>query len=196
MHRFSNVSLFLRALFMVSTLAGYSYGEAVGAGYRIGTSVNVMRDPESDAPFFGLAIPQIEYDAPIAGRYLQFELGWGVQWGLTKFYIDHFPDFLPSLGLRLYPAGKIVSIFGNGSWGTFVFNNSTLTAEAGLEFDIPVGHVDGLTSCLALGASVFYREINGLGDFVDGRQWWFTKEGIGIRVGFRGRILESVGDWE
>lgn len=189
-YRFSAIMLFHCTLFAVSAVAGPSYGEDVGMGSRIGFSVNVMRNPGRHKPFYGLAIPQLEVDLPIVGEYIQIELGWGIQWGLTKFYIDHFPDFLPSLGLRVYPNGKYLSVFGNGSWGTFVFNNSTLTAEAGAEFEIPVSTDGDTQKYIALGASVFHREVNGLANFLERYPWRLTTDGVAIRVGFRGRVLE------
>ncbi len=101
-----------------------------GFGAQIGANLLMMRSHRAHPhwPFYSGNIPTFDVDLPIWRRFIQIKLGWKMQWGFTKFYLDNFPIF-PSLGLRIYPNGKYLSVFGSGGWETFLFNNSTLTAE-------------------------------------------------------------------
>jgi len=133
-----------------------------------------------EKPFFAGNIPTIDIGLPIFRRYVQFELGWGVQWGFTHFYIDQFPDLLPSAGLRIYPFGKYLSFYGKGKWSTYVFNNNTLTAECGGNLDIPLGESGNSTAFLSLGGGYFTRKVTGLSDIVDREKhgsWYITSHG-------------------
>lgn len=163
-----------------------------GFSLRLGTDLRMMH--YQDKPFWSGTIPALDVGIPIAKRYIQFELGWGLQWGFSKFYVDHFPDILPSLGLRIYPFGKYVSFYGKGGWGTFIFNNSTLIAETGGDIDIPLSSSNEYSvPYLTLGAGYFYRRVGGLGDFVErsNHPWWYmTGPGVAFRVGLLIRAFD------
>jgi hypothetical protein len=161
-----------------------------GFGAQFGVNLLLMHSVRSRPhwPFFSGNIPTLDVDFPIWRRFIQIELGWKMQWGFTKFYLDNFPIF-PSLGLRIYPNGKYLSVIGKGSWETFLFNNSTLNAEAGVDIDIPTGHDGWITQYLTLGASVSHREVNRAADFIQKDQWWLTGNAVGFHLGFRARKL-------
>jgi hypothetical protein len=91
-----------------------------GHSAKVGFDIRRMHDRQGN-PFWSGSIPTLTGGYPILRRYLQVELCWRMEWGFTKFYLDHFPDFLPSLGLRFYPWGKTLSFYGNGGWGTFLY---------------------------------------------------------------------------
>lgn len=187
----SLVRLFISILTLLLLLCSVRIANAQskeGSAGRLGVDVLRMHD-QKGRPFWAANIPKIEVDYPIASKYLQLELGWKIQWGFSKFYVDHLPDFLPSLGARIYPFGKFLSVYGNGSWGTFIFNNSTLTAEAGADLDIRTGREDGDNSYLAIGAGYGYKHVGHLGDFAPHDQWWITSDYVVFRIGFRFRTL-------
>lgn len=185
------VHLFVSTLTLLVFLCSVRIANAQdreGSAGRLGFDILRMHDQKGKA-FWAGNLPTFEVDYPIASKYVQLELVWKIQWGLSKFYVDHFPDFLPSLGARFYPFGKFISVYGNGSWGTFVFNNSTLTAEAGTDIDIRTGRNDGQNSYLAFGVGYGYKRVGHLGDFVPHSQWWITSDYILFRFGFRFRAL-------
>jgi hypothetical protein len=174
---------------MYSSGAGSSPHD--GVGFRLGANILAMHDQRHER-FLAVSIPSIEIDYPIIGRYLQAEFGFSMQWGISKFYVDHFPDFPPSIGLRVYPIGKYVSGFASVGASTFLFNKWTTTLEAGLDVDVPVGRKNDTIHYVTVGASAFRRDVEGEQNFIHGSQWEISSTGVAFRVGFRGRVL---GDW-
>jgi hypothetical protein len=165
-----------------------------GTGVRLGVSLLEMRDKNNKA-FWAGSIPEMDLDIPLYRRYLQLELGWGMTWGFSKFFVDRFP-WLPSLGLRFYPAGKTVSFYGNGEWGTFIFNNSTLMCEGGADVEFPIAKEHyGSQPFIYLGLGGFYRKVYALGDFIphDEKhdQWYMSSTGVAFRIGLAARTFDS-----
>ncbi|MFA5129383.1 MAG: hypothetical protein WC477_00515 [Patescibacteria group bacterium] len=184
--------LFLLCTFFTASKAFAASDEPDGLSSRIGADLLIMR--HHDKPFYAGNIPTLDIGIPFGRRYAQMELGWAFQWGFTKFYVDQFPDFLPSLGLRLYPFGKFLSIYGKGKWGTFIFNNSTVSAEFGGNIDIKTGNDSGRDNFFSVGAGYFTRRVGGLGNFVERDrhdQWYITSKGFSIHVGFLIRALDG-----
>jgi hypothetical protein len=151
-----------------------------GYTFRFGTDVRFLHD-KNNKTFVAGTIPSLDVGYPIAKRFLLFELGWGMEFGFSKFYVDHFPDFLPSLGLRFYPFGKHMSAFARGGWSTFIFNKSKLTGEVGGDVDIPIGGNDDAKVYISLGGSYFAQKIYHLGDFIEADKWRMSSDGYAVR---------------
>jgi hypothetical protein len=160
-----------------------------GSSAKVGFDIRRMHD-QKDHPFWAGNIPTLTAGYPIANQYVQLELKWAIQWGFTRFYVDHFPDFLPSLGMRIYPFKKILSIHGEGGWGTFLFNNNTLTAETGGNLDIPIGGDQYKKAYLTIGVGYFYRKVYHVADYIHQTQWYITSPGVVFDVGLLIRTFE------
>jgi hypothetical protein len=149
-----------------------------GLSIRFGGDVRISH--YRNKPFASGTIPSIGIGIPIASRYLQFEITENIRWGFTRPYVNNFPLALPTLGFRLYPFGKILSFYGDGSWETFNFNDSNLMAEGGAALDIPLNPSDEKVTNLTLGAGYFYQRAGGWIKFVDKSDhgWWYgVKQG-------------------
>jgi hypothetical protein len=140
---------------------------------RIGTTVYPVT---IDGTEYTLAdIPRVEATVGGTDRLtgsLDLGITWGVRGGTS---LD------PFLGntLRWSPV-RGVSLFAHGRAGTLLLNNVTVLGSAGLDFEIPLG--GGRT--LFLGGEYFNRLVKKVGGFLEGRKWYVSGDGLGLRVGF------------
>ena len=160
---------------------------------RIGADLRIMR--YNGKPFVATDIPTIDFDIPIARQhYVQLEFGWGMQFGITKFYVDQLLDFLPSAGVRVYPFGQYLSVYGKVKWGTYMFNNSTETAELGGDFDFLIGSGRKSDLYLTFGVGYFTRRVIKINQIVNPDkfgQYYIDSKGVVPRFGLIFRFADD-----
>ena len=169
---------------MANTISGFAINLGTNArifnNYIYKDDVNkteaISKFVAADIPLWAISIPII----PGYGRYFNMTMGTHVLWGLSKFFFD--PTF--AVGFQYYPFGKIVSLHGTGYVGTFLLNNITFMAGAGIDVDIPLNSVTNFT----LGGEYFYHHVVKLANFIPHDQWYINSDGFSIRAFFRFRI--------
>ncbi len=163
-----SLSIALIGLFL-SASTTYAQSGAISGGVRL--------MEKSDTSFVAAIIPLWEATFPVAGDYLGVTMNSELLWGITEF----FHDGTFGVGLSLRPFGRVLSIHGTGSAGTFLLNHLSLTAGAGASLEIPVGD----ERSLMIGGEYFYRYVREAAGFIDGDKWYFSSEGIALWVGLR-----------
>lgn len=155
--------------------------------YGVSSGIKLMvmdyenTESEENQKFYAGEIPVVEQLFPIFTNDLLLFFNYNLTWGLSEFFFD----FGVGSGLRYYPLGnEFVSIYGGGEAGTFFFNNGTLTARAGVDFDFKL---DQYTS-VYMGAEYFTRHSHHLADFITDDHWFITSDGWAINGGFRARF--------
>lgn len=157
--------------------ASGSAGEEPRIVGTIGTTVRFME--LHDTSFVAAEIPLATVSYPVADRFFYVTFGWHAGWGLSRFYVD---DTI-SLGAQWYPVGRILSVYGNGHVGSFLFNNLTFMAGAGADLEIPVSR----SAWIVVGAETFTRKVSELAGFIEKDQWYLTSKGSAVRVAVRWR---------
>jgi hypothetical protein len=166
----------------------HSHSKEDGTGARLCLSLNWFTNFDHKRQrFFSGNIPTVDVDVPIGGRWLQLEIGARGVWGFSEFYMK---EMFPMLGLRLYPFGSILSMYGKGGWGMFFFNDSTVRAEAGAALDIPIGGDSDSTVFLAPTAGYYYERSWKLGKYIKPEWWHLTSPGWIIGLEFVVRKLD------
>jgi hypothetical protein len=178
------------ACILFTPIHASAYEKGSGLSSMIGTDLRLMDMKGRRKTFFAGNIPTFEVGVPIAKRYFLFEIGFAMEWGYSKFYADRIFLTIPSLGLRWYPSGQYFSVYTKGSWGTFLFNNSTWTGEYGVNIDIPYSETLDGKSYLTLGFGYFHRKCSELAGFIDKPQWYITSNGPLFTIGFRFRDID------
>lgn len=160
-----------------------------GLDGSFGFDIRLMHMEGRRKTFYAGDLPKFEIGIPIAHRYALVDMIYAWEFGYSRFYMDRFFLPIPSVGPRVYPFGQYLSIYAHGTWGSFVFNNSTLTGEYGIEIDLPTSDESNGEHYVAFGIGYFHRKCYKWGNYIKDPQWYITSNGPLFTFSFRTRNI-------
>lgn len=148
-----------------------------GSFGKFGVMTQSFKD-ETGARHTLASIPLMEGGGAIVKDFVYITGFSDIQWGVKGGFMI---DSAFGLGTRVYPFKKVLGLYGTGKFGTFLFNNVTLSASAGADLEIPVGN----RSSLSIGAGVFTRKVHNLAAFIDREkrpEWYASGHGVEVSI--------------
>jgi hypothetical protein len=125
-----------------------------------------------DIPFFDVSI--------INTDYIQLTTGGLFMWGLSDFFVD----VLSGIGVQVYPFKDIFNLHGRVYVGTFLLNNISLMAEAGIAIDIPFADL----LYVYLGCDIFAKGSWPVLGFIKNDAWYLSTNGFCFGCGLKGKF--------